>query len=79
MASCAERAEPVSTPCGPDVHVGELDAPVGEQELPDLVGVRHPAGLQDRQHAVVLAVALERADEQPGVDQRGDQLVGGLR
>ena len=26
LASWAWRAEPVSTPCGPDVDVGELDA-----------------------------------------------------
>ena len=42
----------------PDVDVGQLDALVGEEELADLVGVRHPPGLEHVQHAVVLAVAL---------------------
>ena len=60
----------------PDVDVGQLDALVGEEELADLVGVRHPAGLEHVQHPVVLAVALHGLDEQPGVDERRDLLVG---
>ena len=56
-------------PLGPDVDVGQLDALPGEEELADLVGVGHPAGLEHVQHTVVLPVALHRLDEQPGVDE----------
>ena len=60
----------------PDVDVGQLDALVGEQELADLVGVGHAAGLEDVEDPVVLAVALHGLDQEPGVDQRRDLLVG---
>ena len=66
----------MSTPLGPDVDVGQLDALAGEQELADLVGVGHPAGLEHGQDPVVLAVALHRLDQEPRVDERGDLLVG---
>ena len=62
-----------------DVDVPQLDPAVGEQELADLVGVRHAARLQDVQAAVALAAQLDVAQQQPGVDERGDADVGLLQ
>src|SRR4051794_19076807 len=42
-----------------DVDVPQLDAPIGEQEFADLVGMRHAAGLQDVQPAITLAPQLD--------------------
>ena len=47
-------------------------------ELADLVGVRRPAALDDEQQPVAFAVALGVAQQQPGVDERGDRRRAGL-
>src|SRR5947207_738828 len=60
-----------------DVH--ELDAVVGEEKLTDLVGVTHPARLEHVEPAVPLAARLERDQQEPGVDDRGDLDVGLLQ
>ena len=43
---------------GADVDVDELHALVGDEELADLVAVRHAAALEDVQRPVALTVAL---------------------
>ena len=44
---------------GSEVDVEQLDAVIGEEELADLVGVRHAARLEDVEAAVALAAQLE--------------------
>ena len=51
----------------------------GQQELADLVRVRHAARLEDVEPAVALAAELDVAQQQPGVDQRGDADLGLLQ
>ena len=52
---------------GTDVSVHQVNAPVRNQELADLIRVRHAARLQHIEHAVALAVALEVLQQNPGV------------
>jgi hypothetical protein len=56
---------------GTDVGVHEVNAPVGNQELADLVRVRHAARLDHVEHAVAFAVAFEILQQQPRVHERG--------
>ena len=58
------------------VDVGQLDALAGEEELTDLVGMGHAAGLAHVEHPIVLAVALECLEEEPAVDERRNPLLG---
>ena len=79
-ATCAARARR----SGEDTRLGHVDvdqlgALVGEQELPHLVGVGRSAALDHEDQPVALAVALHVAQQQPGVGQRGDLDLAGLR
>ena len=56
----------------PQVDLGELNALVGQQEFPDLVAMGHAAGFENVQPPVALAVEFDVAQEQPGVDERGN-------
>src|SRR5262245_5056974 len=54
---------PGEYPLRSDVHVLQLDAVVGQEELTDLVGMGHAARLEDEQAAVALTSQLEVAHE----------------
>ena len=49
-----------------------MNALIGQQEFPNLVAVGHAAGLENVQPPVALAVEFDVAQEQPGVDERGN-------
>ena len=52
-----------------DVHIPQFHAVIGQQELADLVRVRHAARFQDVHAAIALAADFDVVQQQPGVDQ----------
>jgi hypothetical protein len=69
---------PDQDPVRAEVDVNQLDPLVRQAELADLVRVGHAARFQDVERAVPLAVGLELAHQDPGVDQRGDVYFRGI-
>src|SRR5208337_1221035 len=69
---------PNQNPVRSEVDIDQLDPLVRQAELAHLVRVGHAARLQDVEPAVPLAVGLELAHQEPGVDQRRDLSLRGL-
>src|SRR4030095_4961852 len=53
-----------------EVNVNQLNAVFREDKLPNLVGVRHAARLQDPYAAIAFSVAFDVAQQNPGIHQR---------
>src|SRR5215813_2837709 len=63
-----------------DVNIEQLDAVVGEDELANLVRMRHATGLEHPDTAIALAITFEAAQQKPCVHQGRDAnlaLLGG--
>src|SRR6185295_2884201 len=59
-----------------NLDIAEPNTPLGEQEAPQLVRVRHAARLEHLEDPVALAVRLDLAHQEPGVHQRRDADLG---